>query len=110
MFRRLGVVGAPRRARRRVRSARSVALAKVIGAELRAMRHRTGMTLEEVGVRCDADRTHIWQVETGRKLPTIETVLDIAAACGGSFVRIARLLEHEHAEIARAQAAAGAAA
>lgn len=64
---------------------------KSLGAELRELRDRRGMTQRAVGEHLGVDRASIAQWETGRHLPSPENVLklDDVLAASGSLVTLA---------------------
>ena len=53
-----------------------------IGAKLRAVREKLGMSQEEVAERAGVDRTYISILERGLKSPTLDTMERICAALG----------------------------
>ena len=53
-----------------------------IGAKLRALREKLGMSQEEVAERAGVDRTYISILERGLKSPTLDTMEKICAALG----------------------------
>lgn len=53
-----------------------------IGAKLRAIREKLGMSQEEVAERAGVDRTYISILERGLKSPTLDTMERICAALG----------------------------
>ena len=57
-------------------------LKAAIGAKLRAVREKLGMSQEEVAERAGVDRTYISILERGLKSPTLDTMEKICAALG----------------------------
>jgi transcriptional regulator with XRE-family HTH domain len=62
----------------------------VLGAKVRRLRDDEGLTLEQLGDRCDMDPAYVSRVEQGHKDVQLSTIVRIACALG---VRPALLLE-----------------
>jgi transcriptional regulator with XRE-family HTH domain len=46
--------------------------ARVIGKQVAAQRARRGWTRPELADRLDIDRTHVWRIEKGEALPSLD--------------------------------------
>jgi transcriptional regulator with XRE-family HTH domain len=46
--------------------------AKVIGTQVAAQRERRGWTRPELAGRLSIDRTHVWRIEMGEALPSLD--------------------------------------
>ena len=64
------------------------------GAELRAMRTRRGLSLEQLGKRIHRDRSYLARFERGERLPSAEIARDCdnALDAGGSLIRLHALV------------------
>lgn len=49
-----------------------------VGDKLRAARERNGMTAKEVAKSIEISHTYIYDIEKGRKKPSLETIVDLA--------------------------------
>lgn len=54
------------------------AFARQIGANLREVRRRAGLSQEELGFRADLHRTAVSQLERGERVPGADTVVRLA--------------------------------
>lgn len=59
---------------------RDEAISKQFGLNLKAARRRAGVTQEDLGFRCGLHRTEIGLVESGKRLPRIDTLIKLASA------------------------------
>jgi transcriptional regulator with XRE-family HTH domain len=50
------------------------------GLNLRGLRNRAGLSQEELGERCELDRTEISLLERGLRFPRLDTVVKLARA------------------------------
>jgi transcriptional regulator with XRE-family HTH domain len=50
------------------------------GFNLRGLRNRAGLSQEELGERCELDRTEISLLERGLRFPRLDTVVKLARA------------------------------
>lgn len=68
-------------------------LARRIGARIRALRQKKGLTMSELGAdrrgRVYFEKQYIWKMETGRVTPTLPALAHIARRLG---VRLSSLL------------------
>jgi transcriptional regulator with XRE-family HTH domain len=55
------------------------------GKRLREIRHEQGRTLEDVGAKAGMSRHYLSTIETGRHIPKIDTLENIAKALGGNI-------------------------
>lgn len=65
---------------------------EVLGTRIRAERERRGLSVEELASRCRVSRSMLYEIERGRKAPTVLVLDRIATGLGTS---IARLVEEE---------------
>lgn len=70
------------RARYRTLSDEEQKLAKVIGAKISSTRATIGMSQTELGTLANINQTTISQIETGKRLPNIASLLSIASVLG----------------------------
>lgn len=70
------------RARYRALSDEEQKLAKVIGAKISNTRATIGMSQTELGTLANINQTTISQIETGKRLPNIASLLSIASVLG----------------------------
>ena len=63
---------------------------RAFGQVVKVLREKLGLTQEELGERCDLDRTYISGIERGVRNPTIQTIWIIA---GGLEISPQRLIE-----------------
>jgi transcriptional regulator with XRE-family HTH domain len=68
-------------------------LAIAVGAELRAMRVRAGLSQSELAQRIGSYRPIVGRIERGLHPATLETCWRIADACGGSVLDVARAID-----------------
>lgn len=57
-------------------------VARRFGENLRRLRKRTGISQEELGLRCSLHRTEIGLLERGARVPRIDTLIKIASGLG----------------------------
>jgi transcriptional regulator with XRE-family HTH domain len=57
-----------------------MSVARKFGENVRRIRKRAGLSLEEVGVRATLHRTEVGMVERGERLPRIDTAIKLASA------------------------------
>lgn len=69
-------------AREQYRPRRKSGVGQRIGPALRALRHREGLTLEELAEQCDLSRTFISRVEQGKSDVTLPTLMSLSTALG----------------------------
>lgn len=55
-------------------------LAKAFGTALRETRNKRAMSILELSVASELDRSFIWQLEMGNKNASLQTVFKLAAA------------------------------
>ena len=67
-------------AQERRRSLRTGRVSQRIGPALRALRHREGLTLAELGERCGLSHTMISRIEQGRRDVTLQTLMQLSRA------------------------------
>lgn len=72
---------------------RPVDIARAVGAELRRMRRRAGLTHEQVALAIDSYRPIIGRIERGVHLPTLATCVAYAAVTGGSLREVWRAVD-----------------
>ena len=65
----------------------------MLGAKVRRLRDEAGMTLEQLGDRCDMDAAYVSRVEQGHKDVQLTTIVRLACALE---VRPAALLDDLH--------------
>ena len=53
---------------------------KVVGAKIKALRVKRGLTQDQLADLAGLNRTHLWRVETGLQSPTVNTLKIIADA------------------------------
>lgn len=53
-----------------------------LGRNLRARRHRAGLSQDRLGELCDLDRTEISLLERGLRFPRLDTLVKLARALG----------------------------
>jgi len=63
-----------------------------VGAELRRLRERAGLTQGEVARRSGTHRPIVGRTEAGRHCPTLEVAVLQAEVCGGSVDNVARAI------------------
>jgi transcriptional regulator with XRE-family HTH domain len=54
----------------------------IIGREIRALRRRAGLTLEQLGGRAHLTPSYIGSIENGERDPSLSTIQALAAALG----------------------------
>lgn len=59
---------------------RDEATANRLGRNLRAARRRLGLSQEELAARCSLHRTEIGNIENGRRMPRVDTLMRLAGA------------------------------
>ena len=70
------------------------ALAKKVGARIRALRQRKGLTMAELGTdrrgRVYFEKQYVWKMETGRVTPSLAALSHIARRLGVSLASLLR--------------------
>ncbi len=56
----------------------SATLARRIGARIRALRNEAEITQERLALECRIDKGYLSQIESGKRLPSIPTLLAVA--------------------------------
>ena len=56
----------------------------VFGAKVRRLREEAGLTLEELGDRCDMELAYVSRVERGQKDVQLSTIVRLACGLGGA--------------------------
>jgi transcriptional regulator with XRE-family HTH domain len=51
-----------------------------IGANVARLRHKRGLTKEQLGEAIESDRTHLHRIETGRNMPRLALIVKLAAS------------------------------
>src|SRR5512138_1317680 len=69
-------------------------VARRLGARVRALREELGVTQERFAWDCDLDKGYVSQVESGKRLPSLQVVFSFAKRLG---VEPADLLALDHA-------------
>jgi transcriptional regulator with XRE-family HTH domain len=62
----------------------SVTFAGRFAANLRRLRHREGMSQEDLAFRAGIHRTQVSLLESGERLPRVETLVKLAGAAGAT--------------------------
>jgi transcriptional regulator with XRE-family HTH domain len=57
-------------------------LPTINGAEVRSRRRSAGLTLQELGERIGCSRSHLSEIEAGRKTPSLPLAAELAEAFG----------------------------
>jgi transcriptional regulator with XRE-family HTH domain len=65
----------------------------MLGAILRELRERAGLSQEQLAFRAELDRTYISQLENDKKSPTIQTLFRICGAMKASPAAVIGRLE-----------------
>lgn len=68
-------------------------IAKVFGEVIRDLRRQRGISQEEFGFECDLHRTYISLLERGKRIPSLTTIIQIAAALNVLPSEIVRQVE-----------------
>jgi transcriptional regulator with XRE-family HTH domain len=68
-------------------------LAPVVGANLRQLRMRRGLSLEKLAQRCGVSRAMLGQIELGQSAPTINVLWKIARALDVTFATLIQARE-----------------
>jgi transcriptional regulator with XRE-family HTH domain len=63
---------------------------QLLGAKIKKLRERQGLTLEEAAVRAEMDLTHWQKLEAGKLNPTMVTLLRVADGLGATMERLFR--------------------
>lgn len=63
------------------------------GEVVRVLRHRAGLSQEELSFRCDRHRTYISLIERGKNAPSIATLWLLAAALDVTPTELVRSVE-----------------
>jgi transcriptional regulator with XRE-family HTH domain len=69
---------------------KQVRVNETLGANVRALRLSRGWSQEELGARCNLDRTYVSGVERGVRNPTVTVLASLASGLG---VRVADLFD-----------------
>lgn len=60
-----------------------------LGAKLKELRLKKGLSLQDLGTAVGASKAHIWDLETGRaKNPTIELLTKLSTVLGTSIAEL----------------------
>jgi transcriptional regulator with XRE-family HTH domain len=71
---------------------------QALGLLIRQHREALGISQEELGLRCDLDRTYISGIERGMRNPSLTALVTLA---GGLNTTVSKLLENLETEIGR---------
>jgi len=71
---------------------------QALGLLIRQHREALGISQEELGLRCDLDRTYISGIERGMRNPSLTALVTLA---GGLNTTVSKLLENLEMEIGR---------
>ena len=70
------------------------ALARAVGARIRALRHKKGLTMADLGSdrrgRVYFEKQYVWKMETGRVTPSLAALSHIAKRLGISLATLLR--------------------
>lgn len=80
-----------------MKASRAIAstLALTIGAALRSMRERAGLTRKQLAIRIHSHRPIIGRIERGLHVPELCTVNAYVAACGGDVREVTLAIDRE---------------
>ena len=67
--------------------------AEAFGQVLRELRERKGLTQEALALEAGTERSHISDLERGKKGPSLRTILSLARALGVSAGEIVSMVE-----------------
>ncbi|MEF2251295.1 helix-turn-helix transcriptional regulator [Ralstonia solanacearum] len=67
--------------------------ATAIGVVLKQLRRQRAMTQEQIAVEAGLDRTYVSYLETGRRSPSLDTMLALSTALHTPLAQIALLIE-----------------
>nr|WP_317268873.1 helix-turn-helix transcriptional regulator [Arthrospira sp. PLM2.Bin9] len=73
---------------------------KALGFLIRQHRRAVGISQEELGLRCDLDRTYISGLERGFRNPSLTAIVALAEGLG---ITVSQLLDNLEIEITRTQ-------
>lgn len=59
--------------------------ARALGRKLQELRHRAGLTQEQLAVRADITANFVAHLERGSRRPSLDTLLDLTTALGVSM-------------------------
>lgn len=76
------------------------AILKVLGALIRQQRVAVGLSQEELGLRCNLDRTYISGLERGVRNPSLTALVTLSDGLG---ISVSKLLENLEIEIRRTE-------
>lgn len=68
-------------------------LAAAVGAELRRLRERAGLSQTRLAPMIDSYREIVGRIERGTHVPSLQTCERFASACGGSVLDVARAID-----------------
>jgi transcriptional regulator with XRE-family HTH domain len=74
-----------------MKSTKNTDLMKAFAAELRARRLELGVSQEELGHRCDVNRTFVAKIELAQNQPTLTVLLKLAT---GLQIELPELMQH----------------
>lgn len=77
-------------------------LARIVGANLRALRSRRGLSLEKLSRACGVSRAMLGQIELGKSAPTITVLWKIARALDVTFSALISERQASRATVLRA--------
>jgi transcriptional regulator with XRE-family HTH domain len=87
-----------------MREGKQKQLGVAIGAALRHLREKSGLSQEELGFRFGLHRTYVSLLERGGRIPSVPTLLSLGEYLGASPVELMRLVERELSGIASSPA------
>ncbi len=64
------------------RKAGSPALTRRLGRRIRAYRELAGITQEKLAWQCDLNKSHLSQIENGKRMPSIPVLCEVAGVLG----------------------------
>ncbi|BDT14619.1 helix-turn-helix domain-containing protein [Arthrospira platensis] len=73
---------------------------KALGFLIRQHRRAVGISQEELGLRCDLDRTYISGLERGVRNPSLTAIVALAEGLG---ITVSQLLDNLEIEITRTE-------
>lgn len=69
------------------------AIKRAFAATVRLLRKRAGITQEKLALECSLNRTHVWEIEQARHVPTLETIHKLLPGLNSSIIGF--VLEYE---------------
>ncbi len=72
---------------------KDVGLERLFGQVLQHLRHKRGLSQEELGFEADYHRTYISQLERGQKNPSLKAIFRLAKALGVKPSEMVRRVE-----------------